>query len=54
MNLIICFYIFLERCRADKIESEGDILQTFTVEGTVEGASKEGATTGTFLLNSSI
>jgi hypothetical protein len=33
------------------LEGEGDVLQEFTVSSTVEGASKEGATTGKLKLN---
>lgn len=36
----------LERCVAEEMEGEGEILQTFTVDATVGGVSKEGATTG--------
>ena len=36
----------LERCAAEDLEDEGEIIKTFTVDTTVDGASKEGAVTG--------
>jgi hypothetical protein len=36
----------LERCVAEDLEGEGEILKTFTVDATVEGVSKDGAVTG--------
>lgn len=40
------FYLNLDRCIAEELDGEGEILKTFTVDATVEGVSKEGATTG--------
>jgi len=37
----------LERCIAEELDGEeGEVIQTFTVDATVDGVSKEGAVTG--------
>ncbi|XP_025423448.1 endoplasmin homolog [Sipha flava] len=41
----LSFSIIIDRSVAESLEGEGDVLQEFTVSSTVEGASKEGATT---------
>jgi len=44
--LLTIFPLPLERCVADDLEGEGEIIKTFTVDATVDGGSKEGAVTG--------
>lgn len=43
--LALVFSPITERCVAEDLEGEGEILKTFTVDATVEGVSKEGAVT---------